>query len=70
VLSNVIWNRLAEYTENIIGYYQNEFRTKMGRIVNVHALRQTIGQACEYNIQMDIFFIDFMQALIVFIYTK
>jgi hypothetical protein len=50
----MIWNRLTEYTEEIIGYYQNGFRTNRGTIENIHVLRQIIEQAYEYNMQIGI----------------
>lgn len=53
-----------------MGDFQNGFRTNRPIIDNVHVLRQIMEQTYAYNIQLDLHFVDFKQALIVFIDTK
>jgi len=48
---------------NKVDDYQNGFRTNTGTIDNILILRHVIVKVCEYNIQIDILFIDFKQAI-------
>ena len=54
---------MTEYTEKKVGDYQNGLRTNTGTIDNILILRQVIVKVCEYNIQIDILFIDFKQTI-------
>ena len=62
ILLSTLRDRPREYAEKIIGDYPNGFRTNRGTINNICILRQITKEAYEYNIQIDILFIDFKQA--------
>ena len=63
VLSGTLYNRSAEYAEEILGDSQCGFRTNRSTIDHIFTIRQTQEKAYEYNIQLHNLYIDFKQAL-------
>ena len=59
VLSGILYNRLAEYAEEILGDYQYGFRTTRSTIDHIFTIRQTQEKAYEYNIHLHDLYIDF-----------
>jgi hypothetical protein len=62
VLSGILYNRLAEYAEEILGDYQCRFRANRSTTDHIFAIRQIQEKACEYNIHLPNLYIDFKQA--------
>jgi sorting nexin-29 len=62
VLSGILYNRLTEYAEEILGYYQCGFRANRSSIDHIFAIRQIQEKAYEYNIHLHNLYIDFKQA--------
>jgi len=62
VLSGIIYNRLTEYVEEILGEYQCVFRANCSAIDHIFATRQTQEKAYEYNIHLHNLYVDFKQA--------
>jgi len=52
VLSGILYNRLAEYAEEILGEYQCGFRANHSTIGHIFAIRRTKEKAYEYNIHL------------------
>lgn len=62
VLTIIIKEKLQKDTENTLGDYQNGFRKGRSTVDAIHILRQITEKSYEYNIDMQIIFIDFKQA--------
>ena len=62
VLSGILYNRLAEYVEEILGDYQCGFRTNRSTIDHIFTIRQIQEKVYEYNIHLHNWYIDFKQA--------
>jgi hypothetical protein len=62
VLSSILYNRLAEYAEEILGDYQCGFRANRSTTDHVFAIRQIQEKAHEFNIHLHNLYIDFKQA--------
>ena len=62
MLSGTLYNRLAEYAEEILGDYRCEFRTNPSTIDHIFTIRQIQEKAYEYNIHLHNLYIDFKQA--------
>jgi len=62
VLSGTLYNRSAEYAEEILGDSQCGFRTNRSTIDHIFTIRQTQEKAYEYNIQLHNLYIHFKQA--------
>jgi len=61
VLSGILYNRLAEYAEEILGEYHCGFRANRSTI-DIFAIRQTQEKAYECNIHLHNLYIDCKQA--------
>jgi hypothetical protein len=61
VLSGILYNRLTEYTEEILGEYQCGFHINYSTIDRIFAVRQTQEKAYKYNMHLHNLFIDFKQ---------
>ena len=62
MLSGILYNRLAEYAEEILGDYQCGFRANRSTIDHIFTIRQIQEKAYEYNIHLHNLYIDFKQA--------
>jgi hypothetical protein len=62
VLSGILYNRLAEYAEEILGDYQCKYRINRLTIDHILTITQKQGKACEYNTYLHNLFINFKQA--------
>ena len=63
MLSGILYNRLAQYAEEILGDYQCGFRTNRSAIDHIFTRRQIQEKAYEYNMHLHNLYIDFKQAL-------
>jgi hypothetical protein len=59
VLSGILYNRLTEYAEEILGGYQCGYHVNCSTIEHIFTIRQTQEKAFEYNIHLHNLFIDF-----------
>ena len=59
VLSGILYNRLAEYAEEILGDYQCGYRVNCSTIHQIFTIRQTQEKVYEYNLHLHKLFIDF-----------
>ena len=62
MLSGILYNRLAEYAEEILGDYQCGYRVNRLTIYHIFTITQTQVKAYEYNIHLHNLFMDFKQA--------
>jgi hypothetical protein len=62
VLSGILYNRLAEYVEEILGDYQCRFQANCSTTDHIFTIRQIQDKAYEYNIHLCNLYIDFKQA--------
>jgi sorting nexin-29 len=62
VLSGILYNKLTEYVEEILGNYQCGFRATHSTIDHIFAIRQIQEKAYEYNIHLHNLYIDFKGA--------
>jgi hypothetical protein len=62
MLSGILYNRLTEYTEEILGEYQCGYHVNHSTIDHILTIRQMQEKAYEYNIHLHNLFIDFKQA--------
>lgn len=62
ILSSLIHKRLAKYTNKIITEYQCGFVQGRSTVDAIHTLKQIIEKTSEYNINVEILFVDFKQA--------
>ena len=62
VLSVILYNRLADYAEEILGDHQCGFRTNRSTSEHIFTIRQIQEKAYEYNIHLHNLYIDFKQA--------
>ena len=62
MLSGILYNRLAEYAEEVLRGYQCGFRANHSTIDHIFAIRQTQEKVYEYNIHLHNLYIDFKQA--------
>jgi replication fork clamp-binding protein CrfC len=63
VLSGILYNRLAEYAEEIQWEYQSRFRANHSTTDQIFATIQTHEKTYEYNIHLHILYTDFKQAV-------
>jgi sorting nexin-29 len=62
IFSNILFERLEPYVNNIFGNYQCGFRKGKSTVDQIHYLRQNLGKTREYNISTFHLFIDFRAA--------
>ena len=62
MLSGILYNRLAEYAEEILGDYQCGFRANRSTTDHIFTIRQIQEKAYEYTIHLHNLYIDFKQA--------
>jgi sorting nexin-29 len=62
VLSGILYNRLAEFAEGILGDYQCGFRANRSTTDHIFTIRQIQDKAYGYNIHLYNLYIDFKQA--------
>jgi hypothetical protein len=62
IFYNLLYERLQQYTEEILGTHQCGFRAEMSTSDQIHALRQILGQTREYSVSTFRLFIDFKAA--------
>lgn len=62
LLSNILYNRLLIYTENIVGQYQCGFRPNKSTTDQLFTLRQILEKTHEWSIDTYHTFIDFKAA--------
>ena len=62
IFSNILYERLKIYTDNVIRRYQCGFREGRSTIDQIHAMRQIIERLKEYKIDTYYLFIDFRAA--------
>ena len=62
ILAEILYNRLAVYTEEIIGDYQGGVRPGRSTTDQIFTLRQIMGKAWERNVTIHQLFVDFKQA--------
>jgi hypothetical protein len=62
ILATVINNRLKTYAEDLLSQEQNWFRRSKLAVDNTFIIRQILEKCYEYNIEMQVQFIDFKQA--------
>ena len=62
IMSKVIARRMSNIMENIVGEYQGGFRRGKSTINQIFILRTILEKCYEYNVDLHILFLDFMQA--------
>lgn len=62
IFGMILYDRLAVYTEDIIGEYQGGFRVGRSTIDKIFTIRQIMEKAYEYNIPIHQLLVDFKQA--------
>jgi len=62
VLSGILYNRISEYAEGILGEYSCGFHANRSTIDHIFAIIQTQEKAYEYNIHLRNLYTDFKQA--------
>lgn len=62
IFSSILHARINVYADGILGEYQAGFRANRSTTDQIFALRQAMEKCYEYNIDLYIIFIDFMQA--------
>jgi len=62
ILSGILYNRLTEYAEEILGEYQSRYRVNRSTIDHIFTIRQTQEKVYEYNIHLHNLFTDFKKA--------
>jgi hypothetical protein len=62
VLSGILYNRLTECAEEILGECQGRYHVSPSTIDHIFTIRQTQEKAYEYNIHLHSLFINFKQA--------
>ena len=63
ILAVILYDRLAVYTEEIIGDYQGGFRTGRSTTDQLFIIRQIMEKAWEYNISIHQLFVDFKRMI-------
>jgi hypothetical protein len=62
ILSNIILERLKEYSEEILGEYQCSFRPQRGTVDQIFVVRQILEKFYAHDIDLHLLFIDFKKA--------
>lgn len=62
IFSNILYERLKQFTEPLIGNYQCGFREKKSTTDHIHMMRQIIEKTKEYGLSTFHLFIDFKAA--------
>jgi sorting nexin-29 len=62
IFSNILFERLEPYVNNILGNYQCGFRKGKSTVDQIHSLRQILEKTREYDISTFHLFIDFKAA--------
>ena len=62
VFSNILFERISQYTEKIVGQYQSGFRPGRSCTDQIFTVRQILEKTREYNIKTHHLFIDFRAA--------
>jgi sorting nexin-29 len=62
ILSSVIFERLKEYSEEILGEYQCGFRPQRGTTDQIFVVRQVLEKFYTHDIDLHLLFIDFKNA--------
>ncbi|XP_055388146.1 uncharacterized protein LOC129616516, partial [Condylostylus longicornis] len=62
VLSNILYEKIRPYYEEIIGEYQCGFRNQRSTVDQIYLLKQNMEKCYEFGQDLHILFIDFQQA--------
>jgi len=62
VLSNVLFNKLKPYRDEIVGEYQRSFRRGKSTVDQIHIVKPVMEKCYEYNQEQFMLFVDYKQA--------
>jgi sorting nexin-29 len=61
-MSTIVAKKLTDYTEQLLGEYQNGFRKSRSAVDHIFSIRMYLEKSYEHNIDLYNLFIDFKQA--------